>query len=144
MSDQNTILLDILTDETKMFILSAELGNAASTLASISKEYFFMKIFCIYTKDTYAHTFNPLSTNPTNWSNTLKQFMGIMGIILWNWLLKCWNMVWQSLYKVSEYPLMKGVRWVWYIKSKLAYCHSFFDGNVLVKKNQLFCINSNI
>ena len=25
---------------------------------------------------TYAHKFNPLSANPTKWSNTLKQFVG--------------------------------------------------------------------
>ena len=33
--------------------------------------------------------FNPLSANPTKWSNTLKQFVGnLRSFILWNW---CWR-----------------------------------------------------
>ena len=39
-----------------------------------------------------TNTFNPLSANPTKWSNTLKQFLSnsrrVWLTILWGWRLK--------------------------------------------------------
>ena len=43
--------------------------------------------------------FNTLSTNPTKWSNTLKQFVGKL---LTNWLGVFDNLVWLALKGLNE------------------------------------------
>ena len=62
--------------------------------------FFFLRNQVIYLKckcwnfidEQYLKAFNPLSTNPTKWSNTLKQFAGnsrrtiwVRLTILWGW-----------------------------------------------------------
>ena len=51
----------------------------------------------VYPLHTFLHI-NPLSTNPTKWWNTLKQFFGnsrqviwVRLTFLWGWHLKCWT-----------------------------------------------------
>ena len=39
----------------------------------------------------FANTFNPLSANPTKWSNTLKQLLSNSRRIVWVWLTILWG-----------------------------------------------------
>ena len=62
---------------------------------------------------------NPLSTNPTKWSNTLKKFVGkswriawVCLIILWGWRLKSWrNEIWNLVFILKGYISLKNI-WV--------------------------------
>ena len=54
-------------------------------------KYFVSKSFLFSHQDYVFHVVNPLSASPTEWSKTLKQFVGELFeclTILWGWRLK--------------------------------------------------------
>ena len=48
-------------------------------------------VTAIFTHHALSEHLNPLSTNPTKWSNTLKQFVGFFRRIVWVCLTILWD-----------------------------------------------------
>ena len=77
----------------------------------IPKNQYSEMYFCFWNDFVSAYIINPLSTNPTKWWNTLKQFVGKLPTNCFSVWPFCggWNL------RVNLNRLMKAVRYCWMV-----------------------------